>query len=51
MKYQDHFPTIWDTPLKQPARKATHKASASRPLAFKALLLSFWNSAKRKPAA
>lgn len=42
MKYQEQFPTIWDTPL---------KAAVSEPQngSLKEALLAFWNSAKQKP--
>ncbi|PRY60362.1 hypothetical protein B0H98_11322 [Vreelandella songnenensis] len=51
MKYQDHFPTIWDTPLKQPARKPARQASAPKPSVFKEVFLTIWDTARRKPAA
>ncbi|WP_185858993.1 hypothetical protein [Vreelandella nanhaiensis] len=51
MKYQDHFPTIWDTPLKQSASKPVPKASAQKPILIKEAFLTIWDNAKRKPAA
>ncbi|MGO2242176.1 MAG: hypothetical protein ACTH5D_10510 [Halomonas sp.] len=49
MKYQDHFPTIWDAPRqkkvasKKPANAAPVKQERS---AFKDVFLSIWDSPK-----
>ncbi|MGP8290121.1 hypothetical protein ACT3OH_07690 [Vreelandella zhanjiangensis] len=49
MKYQDNFPTIWDTPLKQ--AKPAKNTAAQPPASFKEVFLTIWDSAKRKSAA
>ncbi|WP_249977212.1 hypothetical protein [Vreelandella olivaria] len=52
MKYQEQFPTIWDTPLKTKAGKAP-KADERKlsPASLKEAFLTIWDTAKRKPAA
>lgn len=49
MKYQDNFPTIWDTPPKQ--AKPVKSTTAQPPASFKDVFLTIWDSAKRKPVA
>ncbi|WP_185856349.1 hypothetical protein [Vreelandella populi] len=51
MKYQEHFPTIWDTPLKQPASQPAPKVSTQKPSPIKEAFLTIWDNAKRKPVA
>lgn len=55
MRYQEQFPTIWDTPLKTTAptdQAATRKATAKpQPSPFKEAFLTIWDSTKAKPPA
>ncbi|MGO2148399.1 hypothetical protein [Halomonas sp.] len=60
MKHQDHFPTIWDMPLKQPsakpnknraAKNTAAKNGAAQPSLFKGIMLALRNIAKHKPVA
>ncbi|MGP9796820.1 hypothetical protein ACT3UJ_05600 [Halomonas sp. 86] len=55
MKHQDHFPTIWDMPLKQPSAKPNKntaaKNTAAQPSLFKGIMLALRNIAKHKPVA
>lgn len=51
MKYQDHFPTIWDTPLKQSVTKPAPKTNSEKPSPIKEAFLTIWDTAKRKPVA
>ncbi|SJN10913.1 hypothetical protein CZ787_04655 [Halomonas citrativorans] len=54
MKYQDHFPTIWDTPLKPSTKAVKNKAAKNRtaqPSLFKGIMLALRNMAKHKPVA
>ncbi|WKD29730.1 hypothetical protein NDQ72_07255 [Halomonas sp. KG2] len=55
MRYQEQFPTIWDTPLKTTAptdQAATRKATAKpQPSPFKEAFLTIWDSTKSKTAS
>lgn len=49
MKYQDHFPTIWDTPRKTTA-KTQNQAPVTQVLSpVKEVFLSIWDIPKRQP--
>ena len=51
MKYQDHFPTIWDAPRKITV-KPTNKSPAQQVLSpVKEAFLSIWDTPKRQPSA
>ncbi|WP_176304408.1 hypothetical protein [Vreelandella maris] len=51
MKYQDHFPTIWDAPRKTSAKPA-NQAPAKKVLSpVKEAFLSIWDIPKRQPSA
>ncbi|MGO3243180.1 MAG: hypothetical protein ACTIKU_07830 [Halomonas sp.] len=51
MNYQEHFPTIWDTPRKSSAKPAS-QASVKKALSpVKEVFLSIWDTPKRQPSA
>lgn len=51
MKYQDHFPTIWDAPRKINAKSA-NQAPAKQVLSpVKEAFLSIWDTPTRQPSA
>jgi len=51
MKYQDHFPTIWDAPRKT-STKAASPAPAKKVLSpVKEAFLSIWATPKQQPSA
>jgi hypothetical protein len=52
MKYQEQFPTIWDTPTKPANTQATKKTAAKpQPSALKEVFLTIWDSSKTKTAS
>jgi hypothetical protein len=51
MKYQDHFPTIWDAPRKA-STKIASPAPAKKVLSpVKEAFLSIWDTPKQQPSA
>ncbi|KUJ87681.1 MAG: hypothetical protein XD36_1953 [Halomonas sp. 54_146] len=56
MKYQDNFPTIWDTPSKTSPKTAKPKTINQAPaekrlLPIKEAFFSIWDTPKRQPNA
>ncbi|KKN94157.1 hypothetical protein LCGC14_0191920 [marine sediment metagenome] len=52
MKYQDHFPTIWDTPSKTSTKPATQTPAKKALTPVKEAFLSIWDApTKRQPSA
>lgn len=49
MKYQEQFPTIWDTPLKT-TKQQPKQASGKTTAPLKETFLTIWDSAKHKQA-
>lgn len=51
MKYQDNFPTIWDTPSKTSTKKANQAPSKILLSPVKEAFLSIWDTPKHQPSA
>lgn len=51
MKYQDHFPTIWDTPLKKSNEKASQAPAKNVLSLFQKAFAAVGSSTKRQPTA